>query len=136
MRSSTCIGIALVVAGCQTAVAVPSVRALVVDPTDAGRAELQQAVASALGGRPVLLAADALTHSSDLLIERTPRAGPEGIRIPGRDTEPVQRFRLLVYGGKCLLVHVNTDTRFELGGINCQPADAKSVDDSNARDRQ
>ena len=129
MRSSTCIGIALVVAGCQTAVAVPSVRALIVDPTDAGRAELQQAVASALGGRPVLLAADALTHSSDLLIERTPRAGPEGIRIPGRDAEPVQRFRLLVRGGKCLLVHVNTDTRFDLGGINCQP-------DSNARDRQ
>ena len=82
----------------------------------------------------MLLAADALVHSSELLIERTPRTGPQGVRIPGRDTEPAQRFRLLVsdgedgQDGECVLEHVNTDTRYALRAIKCQPAADRSAE--------
>ena len=124
MRSIAWAGMALV-AGCQWAVAAPAVSAVIVDSTETGQAELRQVVSSALGGPPVLLAADALVHSSELLIERTPRSGPQGVRIPGRDMEPVQRFRLVVSDGQCLLVHVNTDTRYELRQIKCRPATSK-----------
>ena len=115
-------------AGCQCAVAAPAVDAVIVDLDERGRAELNDVIAGALGGRPVLLAADALVHSSELLIERTPRTGPQGVRIPGRDREPAQRFRLLVSDGKCVLEHVNTDTRYALRGIKCQPAADRSAE--------
>ena len=106
-------------ATCQCAAATPDV---IVDASDAGRAELKQVVSSALGGRPVLLATDALTQSSELVIERTPRSGPHGVRIPGRNTEPARRFRLLLSGGKCVLAYVNTDQRYELRRITCRAA--------------
>ena len=120
MRANAYAGMTLAL--CQWAVAAPAVDAVIVDPSETGRAELRQVVSSALGGRPVLLAEDALLHTSELLIERTPRWSPQGIRIPGRDMQPVQRFRLVVSGGKCLLVHVNTDTRHALRHIKCRPA--------------
>ena len=83
----------------------------------------------------MLLAADALVHSSELLIERTPRSGPQGVRIPGRDREPAQRFRLLVSDGKCVLEHVNTDTRYALRGIKCQPVAERSAEGTERPER-
>ena len=76
----------------------------------------------------MLLAADALVHSSELLIERTPRSGPQGVRIPGRDREPAQRFRLLVGEGECVLLHANTDARYVLRRVKCQPAVGRSAE--------
>ena len=111
-------------AACQGGAASPAVQALVVEASDAGRAELRQVVSSALG-QPVLLAADALTQSSELFIERTPRSGPHGVRIPGRDTEPAQRFRLLATGGKCVLLHLDTDTHYELRRVRCRPPEQR-----------
>lgn len=120
MRSCACAGVALA-AACQCGAASSAAQAVIVDANDAARAELSQVVSDALGGRPVLLAADALTQSSELFIERTARSGPLGVRVPGRDMEPAQRFRLLSEGGRCVLVHVNADVTYALRRVQCRP---------------
>jgi hypothetical protein len=61
----------IVLAGCQTIASADDVPARITNPTDASRAALQQAVNDALHTE-VLLADNALTDSSILIIERSP----------------------------------------------------------------
>lgn len=82
------------------------------------RAALQKAVDTALG-RPVALAADALTKDNVLLVEPVP-AMADGQRIDGRETRPPVRFTLLISDGDCVLVHEG-GKRAELRGAHCQP---------------
>ncbi|MEX1032345.1 MAG: hypothetical protein WDZ30_03205 [Cellvibrionaceae bacterium] len=99
------------------------IAALITDPTPASRAELQNIVSTALHGAHVNLADDALTESSTLVIERQPRRDPLGNRLPGRTLETPERFHLLLSGGKCVLVHHNSEQRWELREASCRAAD-------------
>ena len=98
---------------CQScASAQPDVAAVIDQPTKESRAELAQAVSSALNGAPVTLANDALTRDSRLIIERP---------LSGRDFGKPENFRLLKAGKQCTLVHERTGRRTRLTSTTCQP---------------
>ncbi len=99
----------------------PELPAVIVDPTAASRAALSQAVRTALGV-PVLLAADALTRDCLLVIERAPHADPSGLPAQGRELGMPERFHLVKSGGRCVLVHERTGTRYPLAATSCVPA--------------
>ena len=91
--------------------AQPDVPAVIDKPTSESRAELAQAVRSALNGAPVRLADDALTKDSLLIIER-PHSG--------RDMAKPEHFRLVKSGAHCVLVHERTGKRTTLPSTACQ----------------
>jgi len=99
------------ITACKTEAVRAEVPAYLVDPTPVSRAELRQAVNNSLGGRAVLIADDALTKSSMLVIE------PK--HLTGRDLGRPEHFRLVLNGSKCVLVHLGSDARSELTSSNC-----------------
>jgi hypothetical protein len=107
-------------AACQGA-AAPPVPARLVAPDAATRAELQRAVAQALGDSDVILGEQALVDSSVLLVEHRRRMTPDGTRLMGRELETPERFRLYREGDRCVLEHERSGHRFPLAGAECAP---------------
>ena len=105
------VGVVFVLGACKTDEIRAEVPALVVDPTAESHAELQHAVSTALGGRRVTIAEDALTKDSMLIIE--PKY------LTGRDLRKPEQFRLVLNGSTCVLVHLGSDARLELARTNC-----------------
>jgi hypothetical protein len=97
---------------CASSFAQPDVPALIDNPTNESRAELAQAVSSALNGAPVRLADDALTRDSLLVIEKA---------HTGRDLDKPEHFRLVKTGKDCALVHERTGKRTTLASTTCLP---------------
>lgn len=93
--------------------AQPDVAAIIDKPTKESRAELAQAVSSALNGAPVTLADDALTRDSLLTIERA--------HLSGRELNTPEHFRLVKIGKDCALVHERTGKRTMLPSTTCVP---------------
>ena len=87
--------------------------AAVMDPTPAGHADIEQAVAAALGAE-VLIADDALTTSSILTIERRAPRTIEGRVGTGRILDRPETFRLVLDGDQCVLVHRRTSATYPL----------------------
>ena len=85
--------------------------AVIDKPTTESRAELAQAVSSALNSAPVRLADDALTRDSLLIIEKP---------HTGRDMTKPEHFRLLKSGTHCVLVHERTGKRTTLASTTCR----------------
>ena len=94
--------------------AQPDVPAVIDKPTKESRAELAQAVSSALNGASVTIADDALTRDSRLIIEKAHR-------LTGRDFDKPEHFRLVKSGEQCALVHERTDKRTRLASTTCVP---------------
>jgi hypothetical protein len=88
-------------------------------PSAAARVELLEAVRSALNTSTVTLAGDALTQESTLTIARVPLRDAAGRRVTGRDYETPEHFRLVKSGSRCVLIHVGTQTRYELTEARC-----------------
>lgn len=109
----------LALAGCASA--RRDAPAVIVDPAAEHRAVLAVAVAEALGGAPVALSDDALTRSSTLSVERGRGRGPDGLPLLGRDLGSPERFRLVLRGGACLLVHEGSGRERALPGLRCAP---------------
>lgn len=107
-------------AACQTIEANSDIAAVIDTPTDAGRAELQAVVNAALHTQ-VLLAPDALTKSSVLVIEHTPPRTMDNPVPMGRDPGRPLRFRLVVNESQCILVDERNQQRHELSNISCRP---------------
>lgn len=93
---------------------------VLVEPGEAARAELAGVVAEALGSGPVLLADDALTTTSWLLIERAVPRGPDAPPVGGRSLEMPSRFRLYVVDTRCVLVHEGDGRRWTLAEARCR----------------
>ena len=113
--------LAALLAGCSGQPMPEGMPAVIVEPTEASRAELQQVVQTALGVKSVRLAADALTGSSELSIEHP---APRGIGAPpatGRVLGRPELFRLQLDGGRCVLIHERTGLRWLLLDTECQP---------------
>jgi len=104
--------------GCAS-VAQPDAPAVIVGPTAETRAELQRAVSTALNRSDITLADDALTRDSMLVIERTPARDAAGTRLSGRDLDKPEQFQLMLSDGRCVLVHMRTNQRYELGRTRC-----------------
>lgn len=114
------------------------VPALIVEPTDAVMAELLEVVESAMPGRRILLADDALTKSSLLVVERRRHERLDGTLSAGVADEAPHRFRLVLrdqyttpadsrQGTRetaaavgCELVHLNTGKRHALQATRCR----------------
>jgi len=101
------------VAACASASAQPEVPAVIDLPSRETRAELAQAISTALDGAPVTLAGDALTRDSLLIIERA--------HLSGRDLDKPEHFRLVKIGKDCALVHERTGKRTTLASTTCVP---------------
>ncbi len=103
------------------AAAPDSAPAVVMDSSPASRTDIQQAVTNALG-KEVLIADDALTTSSLLIIERhTPRT-IEGRIASGRILDAPEVFQLVLEKDRCVLVHRRTDVAYPLENARCRAA--------------
>lgn len=104
-------------AGCKHVAPDADQPAVIVGPDDASRAALQQTVNAALGTE-VLLADDALTTTSLLVIERNP---PQSMDIPaqGRNMSTPIQIRLVTDGSRCILVDQRNGSRHVLDDTTC-----------------
>ncbi len=125
MNGEPGLALALTVAGilitgaCASAPAGKDVPAVITSPTEAGRAELLRVVRGALNGAPLTLADDALTRDSSLIVERVRPRDASGLPLDGRVLGAPDRFRLVVNGSRCLLVHERTGKRYRLRATTC-----------------
>lgn len=92
--------------------------AVIASPDAASRATLRQAVATLID-RPVMLADDALTRESTLILERTVARDPSGKRIEAAERTGPEVLRLVIRGDECLLVHERTQQTAALPGVKC-----------------
>ena len=109
----------LLAAACQS-VETADVAALRAESTPASTTEIRHVVEKALPGHRILMANDAFTESSLLVIERRRHEGLEGLRSSGAADEAPHRFRLVLDGGQCELVHLNTGKRHALTRTRCR----------------
>ena len=100
------------------------VPALLAESTPASTTEIRAVVERSLPGRRILLASDAFTKSSLLVIDRRRRERLDGTLSSGVADEMPQRFRLVLDGGKCELVHLNTGKRHPLERTRCRAEEA------------
>lgn len=121
-----CVGAALT--ACKATAPVPyesslqgNVPAVIVNPTAESRVELQQAVSKMLSGADVMLAEDALTKSSILIIERQHHRSLDNPPLSGRDLGTPERFHLLLTGTGCVLVHESDQSMVPLPETDCVP---------------
>ena len=92
-------------AACRVSVDPDPVPAVLIAVDDAARSELVAALSAALNRTAVRVAADALQHDSELVIERAPARDPSGLPLNGRESARPQHFRLLLISGRCVLEH-------------------------------
>lgn len=94
-----------------------AVAAVIVEPTPESRAALLQAVTDALGQEP-LLADEALTRESALIVERR--------HLEGRERALPEHFLLFKKGARCVLVYERTGQRSPLVDTRCAEAKAQA----------
>lgn len=112
---------ALFAAACQSTPVNGEQPAVIVNPTGESRAELRQAVSGMLFGAEVLLADDALTETSVLIIERNKIQSMQHPPLSGRDLGRPERFQLLTNGSECVLIRESNHARTELPETDCIP---------------
>jgi hypothetical protein len=113
-----CLGGLIVLVGCQTMATGNDSPARITNPSAASRAALQNAVNDALNTE-ALLAADALTTSSILIIERNPPRSLQSQPATGRNMEPPIRFHLVLNNAECILVDERNEARRLLENTTC-----------------
>jgi hypothetical protein len=121
MRRASWLAGALLVAGCQTMHADTDIPAVIKDPDDHSRADVKAALAASFGGRDVVIADDALTQSSLLMIERGPHRTINNPSPDGRIIAEPFRFRLVRNGEECVLIDLRDDSRHVLANTDCIP---------------
>ncbi len=109
----------LSLAACATVPPTRDVPAVITSPTPKSSAELVRVVREALHGAPVLVADDALTRESTLIIERAPARAPDGTPLSGRDLDRPHHFHLVKNGTRCVLVQERSGRRFALTDATC-----------------
>ena len=120
MKTISCLLLSLVLlSACKTTAPGRDVPARLLASTAESRAELRATVASALNSKDVLLADDALTHSSVLIIEPGPHGSMAQPPLKGRILSPPERFQLFFNNGQCILVHGKSSKRWVLKRSQC-----------------
>lgn len=107
-----------VMVACQTTATNNDKPARITNPTDDSRAALQQTVNAALNTE-VMLADDALTDSSLLIIERNMPQSMDGSPAQGRIMEMPFQFRLVISGDDCILIDQRDESRHVLQDTSC-----------------
>ena len=114
MRAALLVVSAMGVAGCKDVVP-----AVIVDPTDASRQALQNAVNAAFN-TDVMIAPNALTDSSVLYVERRELLDADGTPLQGRHRDTPFEFRLVTDGSNCILVDQRDGSRHILADTRCK----------------
>jgi len=117
-RNALFVGFVLSLTGCQTLATDGDVGARITNPTADSRAALQDAVNDALDTE-VMLANDALTDSSVLIIERNPPRSMDNLPAQGRNMDMPMQFRLVLNDGDCVLIYTADDSRRQLADTSC-----------------
>jgi hypothetical protein len=112
------LAIACFLAGCKNVAPDVDQPAVIVDASGASRTSLQQTVDAVLGTN-VLLADDALTDTSVLIIERKLPQSIEGSPAQGRNMEMPVQFLLVTDGSKCILIDQRDGSRHILADTRC-----------------
>ncbi len=112
------ITIAASFAGCKNVAPDADQAAVIVNPDAASRAALQATINAALH-TDVLLADDALTDTSILIIERKVPQSIEGSPAQGRTMEMPFQFRLVTNGSECVLIDQRDMSRTALANTVC-----------------
>ena len=118
MKTPAIVAVLLALAGCKNVAPDAATRALIVDADAASRAALKETV-NRLLGTEVLLADDALTASSLLIIERQMPRSIEGSPAQGRTMELPVQFQLVTDGANCYLVDTRDNSRHRLADTRC-----------------
>lgn len=113
MTRAAILAVALASCGCAAPGNGQERPAVLAEPSAETRAELRLAVSAALNGADVMLADDALTKDSRLVVERR--------HLKGRELDRPEQFRLVMIGTRCLLVHEPDGERREIPGARCVP---------------
>jgi hypothetical protein len=111
--------LAPILVACKTSGVQVEVPALLASPGIEVRQELQLAVSNALHGVPIVLANDALTRSSLLIVEQRPVRNLDQQPATGRMLGLPEQFRLLRRSEDCVLLHLGTATRTVLKHAEC-----------------
>lgn len=114
----TMIAAAVLLAGCKTTAVTDEYPARIIDPDDASRAALQAAV-NTLMNTEVLIAADALTETSNLVIDRRPADTLGNSAAQGRIMDAPLQLHLVSNGTDCFLVDPRNDSRQVLENTSC-----------------
>jgi len=120
--SAVAAAVQVALCACAAPASEPEAPALLVAPDTQARDELRRAVSSALNGAPIVLADDALTRASELIIERTPARDATGRLLSGREFGRPEHFHLVASGTRCTLVHDGSGQRFVLAAATCTAA--------------
>lgn len=108
----------LLLASCKSSQLQDTTPAVLSPNAEAARHEIAMHIGEALGGS-VLLADDAFTRSSQLVIERRAHRDPAGNRLPGRILDEPDRFRLMLHKDDCVLLHTNSGRQWVLEQAPC-----------------
>jgi len=106
-------------AACSTSAIQVDVPALLTNPSEDTRLEIEQSIAAALYGAKITIADDALTRNSVLTIEQGMSRSIERPAEPGRNLGRPEHFQLMVDGPQCVLVHQRTGLHWILRKAEC-----------------
>jgi hypothetical protein len=107
----------LVLCACKCPPNVALEPAVLVNPSDQDRMELSRVVAKALNRRSVLLAPDALTVESTLIVEPVRARDAGGLPLTGRELGRPEQFELAKAGSCCFLMQQRTGERWQMRQI-------------------
>ena len=116
----TAVSVVGLLAACTTTPLPDGVPAIIVNPDEESRAELQAVVQTAMHGAPVMLAANALTETHILMIDRKPPRGIDAPPAMGRVLDAGETFELLLDGKQCVLKQQSTGLRWLLLDTDCR----------------
>ncbi|KAF0808071.1 hypothetical protein A6D6_00461 [Alcanivorax xiamenensis] len=121
-KTAATLGLLVLLGACQSQPADGDTPALL-SGTEAGRLELREKIRTALSANgPVLLADDALTRDSLLVIERAQHRDLRRPPLNGRDPRRPETFRLLLNNQRCWLERLGDGKRWEMMEASCIPA--------------
>ncbi|MGY8815157.1 MAG: hypothetical protein ACKVHQ_10675 [Gammaproteobacteria bacterium] len=118
-RFVTLIIMASLLAACSAQTVEPEVPALITNPGPESLQEIEQTVSIALNSTKVILAADALTKNSVLVIERGMQRSIDRTPVMGRDLGRPYRFQLIIDGSQCVLVDQQSGQHWPLATVEC-----------------
>ncbi len=119
LRTGSCVILVSWLAACSTSDLRTDVPALLTNPSEDTRLEIEQSVSAALDGAKITVAADALTQSSVLTIEQGKNRSIERPAELGRNLGRPEHFQLMIDGPQCVLVHRRTGLHWILRQSEC-----------------
>ncbi|MEX2366777.1 MAG: hypothetical protein WD601_09235 [Pseudohongiellaceae bacterium] len=118
-RSVIVILLTILTVACKEQDVKPDVPALITNPGPATLQEVERTLSGALNGMRIMLAADALTDQSVVVIQRNPKRSLDRPPELGRDLGRPYHFQLVTNGMHCALINLQNGERWPLTDVEC-----------------